>query len=592
MPLTPSRLLKTAFGFGLFVILCIGGFTFKHIKSLSETSKGVKETYTLKSELDQIISNLKDAQTGHRGFLLTHDSLFLSPYNKNLQKIANNLKRLDSLILDNKEQRENLKQLEIDIAQRFETFNKSLAVATDEAILSKDLLFLLHEGEIRMERIRNDVSSMLALENELLIRNQKKNEKALGLTPLFFYGLLILTLVLLLMTYLKMNSDLKVLKENNEDLEVFKKLTKQAEIVSNSGTWIWYVENNKFDYSDNLFRLLGEEPNAFEAGLENFFMRVHEDDRQSLGQVFDKMMIDEDLPFVTFRVVHPNGDIRHLKSYGKLLNTHSGEKQLLGVTLDVTEEIHNFKLIEERNNELERNNKELSAFNYVASHDLQEPLRKIQTFISRLEVKEKDQLSEYGSLYISRIKSASARMRMLIEDLLQYSRTSKSDAAFTKTNMNMLLEHAQEEIADSIESKNAEITSDDLPTMEVISFQIQQLFINLISNSLKYSKEGVPPIIKITHQEIRSNDVEELKKSLFKYYHKISFIDNGIGFEQTYAENIFVLFNRLHGKSEYWGTGIGLAICKKIVENHRGVILAEGKPNLGATFTIYLPFLK
>ena len=592
MPTPSSRYLRTAFVVGLFVILCIGGFTYKHISELSQTSKVVKDNYSLRSELELIISNLKDAEIGHRGFLLTHDSLFLNPYNESLQKITNNLSRLDTLIVPSGEQVEKLKELKSDIASRFKNFDKSFSLAEDDAILSQDLLFLLHEGEIKMDRIRTDITEMLELEQRLLIHNQEINEAKRGLTPLLFYGLLIVTLIILLLAYFKMTKDLKVLKENNVELEIFEKLTKQSEIVSNTSTWVWYIEENEFEFSDNLYRLLGEEPQSFEPTLENFYKYVHEEDINHLGQQVNMMMREEELPFTKYRVVHKDGTIKHLKAYSKLMDDTEGDKKMFGVTIDITSEVENYRIIEQRNQELERTNKELSAFNYVASHDLQEPLRKIQTFMSRLEAKEKDRISESGQLYIQRMKSASARMRMLIEDLLQYSRTNTSEKEYLKTNMNMLLEHAKTELLDSIEEKQAKIICDDLPTMEVISFQIQQLFINLISNSLKYSKEEVPPIIEITHEEVRSRDVEQIKESLYKFHHKITFKDNGIGFEQTYAEKIFLLFNRLHGKSEYSGTGIGLAICKKIVENHKGVIIAEGKPNIGATFIIYLPFLK
>ncbi|MEP5255443.1 MAG: CHASE3 domain-containing protein [Winogradskyella arenosi] len=592
MFITPSSLLKIVFGVGLFVILCIGGFTYQHINALSESTEIVKKTYKLRVELEKIISNLKDAELGHRGYLLTHDSIFLEPYFQSEKKVERSLLTLDSLIVKNKIQRKNFEQLKKDIVKRFLIFDKSFDIAEDKLILSKGLLVLLHDGKIKMDRIRNDISVMLVYENKLLLKNQKKSEQALGLTPLFLYGILILTLVLLLVAYAKINRDLTVLSETNEDLNVFKKLTEQAEVVSKSGTWIWNIDENTYHFSDNLYKLLGAEPNSFEPNLENLFEYVHEEDRNILGQQVNRMIKYEALPFVSYRVVQPNGEIRHLKAHAKLIDNGFEDKQLLGVTLDVTDEFNNFKLIEERNLELERNNKELSAFNYVASHDLQEPLRKIQTFISRLEAKERDNLSEKGQFYIDKIKSSSSRMRMLIEDLLQYSRTNNSESDFKTADMNVLLDHAQQELSDSIEDKNAKIISETLPMLDVVGFQIQQLFINLISNSLKYSRAGVTPVIEIQHSEVLTNDVKLLKKSLFKYHHKIVFKDNGIGFEQTYASKIFELFNRLHGKSEYSGTGIGLAICKKIVENHHGVIVASGEPNVGATFTIYLPFIK
>jgi light-regulated signal transduction histidine kinase (bacteriophytochrome) len=179
-------------------------------------------------------------------------------------------------------------------------------------------------------------------------------------------------------------------------------------------------------------------------------------------------------------------------------------------------------------------------------------------------------------------------MRILIQDLLQFSRTNKAEKVFEEADLNSLLENSKQELAQIIEDKKAVIENNELPILNVIPFQIQQLFTNLISNSLKYSKEDTTPIIKINCSTIVANEEEILPNNNTKY-HKITVADNGIGFEQEYAKKIFILFNRLHNKNEYEGTGIGLAICKKIVENHKGFIFAKGTANEGATFTIYLP---
>jgi light-regulated signal transduction histidine kinase (bacteriophytochrome) len=230
-----------------------------------------------------------------------------------------------------------------------------------------------------------------------------------------------------------------------------------------------------------------------------------------------------------------------------------------------------------------------NSFNYAASHDLQEPLRKIQTFVSRLSEKEENNLSDAGKEFMVRINSSVERMRILIEDLLQYSRTTKTEKVFEHSNLNDLLDNAIIDLAQFIEEKKATITNQTLPELKVIPFQIQQLFMNLINNSLKYSKADVAPEIKIACKKVTAADEEMLPKSSKDKFYKITFKDNGIGFEQEYSEKIFVLFNRLHNKNEYEGTGIGLAICKKIVDNHRGFIFATGKLDAGATFTIYLP---
>jgi light-regulated signal transduction histidine kinase (bacteriophytochrome) len=178
---------------------------------------------------------------------------------------------------------------------------------------------------------------------------------------------------------------------------------------------------------------------------------------------------------------------------------------------------------------------------------------------------------------------------MLIDDLLLFSRANKIEKVFEQTDFNILIENVRQELSQTIEEKNAVLTVAHLPNLNVIAFQIQQLFVNLIGNSLKYCKPGIYPEINIDCELIQSNDYPILNTDAQKRYYKISVTDNGLGFEQKYAETIFTLFQRLHNKSEYPGTGIGLSICKKIIENHNGFIIAEGKPGIGSTFTVFLP---
>ena len=246
--------------------------------------------------------------------------------------------------------------------------------------------------------------------------------------------------------------------------------------------------------------------------------------------------------------------------------------------------------LEERNFELEQTNAELESFNHVASHDLQEPLRKIQIFISRISPEDMELLSDSGKEYIAKIKLATGKMRTLIDDLLLYSQSSKSDKLFEKTDLNTLLQNAEQDLAIDISEKKAIINSKKLPITDVIPFQMQQLFINLIHNSLKYSHPNRTPILNITCEKVFLESIASAKTSTNeKEYYKITFSDNGIGFKQEYAQSIFLIFKRLHAIQDFPGTGIGLAICKKIAENHFGTIKAEGELNIGASFSLFLP---
>ncbi len=241
------------------------------------------------------------------------------------------------------------------------------------------------------------------------------------------------------------------------------------------------------------------------------------------------------------------------------------------------------------NLELEKNNSELQSFNYVASHDLQEPLRKIQTYSNRIMEKEAGKLPDTVKDYLQKIRSAAHRMHILIEDLLTFSQTKASDHNFKLVNLNLIFEEVQTILRHAIDEKGADIKYPILPSIVGMPFQLQQLFANVLSNAIKYSKRNVPPQIQIRVGIVNGEHLKNINISSEAEYYKITIKDNGIGFDNKHAERIFEVFQRLHGRHEYSGTGIGLAICKKIVQNHKGYIIADGKVGEGATFSIFLP---
>lgn len=243
----------------------------------------------------------------------------------------------------------------------------------------------------------------------------------------------------------------------------------------------------------------------------------------------------------------------------------------------------------QKNRELEISNNELASFSYIASHDLQEPLRKIQTFSKRIVDKEAEVLSPQGKDYLKRMENASQRMQNLIDDLLTFSRTSTMPKEFLKVDLNFLLEDVKREMKDLLEERHAVISAGLLPVTSVIAFQFRQLLVNMISNSLKYAKLDTAPKIEITCEMVEGHSENYPELSDEGKYYKLIVKDNGIGFEQQYSERIFELFQRLHGKYEYPGTGLGLAICRRIVHNHNGIIKAKGEPGVGAEFSVYLP---
>ncbi|MCK0135235.1 PAS domain S-box protein [Arenibacter sp. S6351L] len=245
--------------------------------------------------------------------------------------------------------------------------------------------------------------------------------------------------------------------------------------------------------------------------------------------------------------------------------------------------------LEQKNIELQKMNKELQSFAYISSHDLQEPLRKIQTFASRIIEKDHDTLSENGKYLFKRMQFSAERMQTLIDDLLAYSRTHNMEGDFEKTNLNLIIEEVKQDLSEELLQKNAIIETDKTCMVNIIPFQFKQLFYNLLSNSLKFAKPEKPVHVTIKNEYVPGNLLEGVNFHDDTKYCHITFADNGIGFEQEYSEKIFELFQRLYGRTEYPGTGIGLAIIKRIVENHHGVITAQGELGKGATFNIYLP---
>lgn len=246
-------------------------------------------------------------------------------------------------------------------------------------------------------------------------------------------------------------------------------------------------------------------------------------------------------------------------------------------------------LLVDQNMRLERNNEALGSFSYVASHDLQEPLRKIGTFLQLILQRDGDQLSSTSKDFAKRISTATKRMQDLIESLLNYSRVDVAEIVLETTDLNVLYAEVRNNIQDLADEVKATIEVPHLPTLQVVPVQIQQLFVNLLSNSIKYCRAEVPCKITIGAEKAKPEEVKAFGGNPVKTYWKFTFKDNGIGFDQQHAKEIFDLFHRLHGKHEYAGTGIGLGICKRIVSNHRGYIDAIGVPGEGATFRVYLP---
>jgi signal transduction histidine kinase len=274
------------------------------------------------------------------------------------------------------------------------------------------------------------------------------------------------------------------------------------------------------------------------------------------------------------------------------------EQKLIAINKNLENEINERKISEQQIKDLNRQllqnidnlesvNKELDRFAFMSSHDLQEPLRKIRTFTDLLYSKYKDALDDEAVRYISRIQKSAERMQTLIKDILEFSTVAGDRSRFVNTDLKVLVEEIITEMEPAIIEKNAVINIKSLPSLDVNPGLMRPLFSNLIENALKYCKHDVAPVIDIYADGNGASN--KVNGSAGRKFWRIYVEDNGIGFDQKYAEQIFEMFVRLHGNSEYEGTGIGLALCKQIVEKHNGFISALSKENSGSTFIISLP---
>ncbi|WP_100614383.1 ATP-binding protein [Confluentibacter citreus] len=371
----------------------------------------------------------------------------------------------------------------------------------------------------------------------------------------------------------------------NEELIIQNSILRDAERIAKTGSFLWHLVNDVSEFSDNFYRMLDYEPREIKLTYEKYREFIHEQDREDYDNNITKAINELHVKEHIFRIITKHGLVKHFKTTVQFVT----KDVVMGVVQDVSLAIDAEEKLLKSNIELKNSNAELESFNRVASHDLQEPLRKIQLFVQRINDTENDNLSTKSQEYFSKVINAVNRMQSLIQNLLAYSRIDSSKRDFEEVDLNQVLDKIKEDLATSINDSNAEIISVRLPKINGVLFQMEQLFTNLLSNALKYRSINETPIIQIRCEKIPASQISEhVEKSIMQYY-KISFIDNGIGFDSQHTSKIFEVFQRLHQKTEYTGNGIGLAICKKIVENHNGHLYAKGSVGIGAEFIIYLP---
>lgn len=374
------------------------------------------------------------------------------------------------------------------------------------------------------------------------------------------------------------------------DVEKFEEFFPYMEEVFKFGSYFVNLEKNEVKWSLGMYKILAVEPGKLTSNPESFYQFIVPEDRALCIEKI-KDSIESREPYeMEFSLIDALGNLKRL-SAKNFLKFNAANKLISynGLIKDITEKFMRQQELEAQIKLLDKSNQNLQEFVYVASHDLQEPLRKIAVFSDRFQSKFGTVLGTEGQNYLQRIINSGKGMQVLLEDLIDFSRLSFVEKIYTRTSLTAIVDDALHDLEMKIEESGATVAFSELPTLEVYPSQLKQLVMNLILNSIKFRKKDQPLRIEIKGKSVTHEDFPALSLQENIPYVQLDFSDNGIGFDQAFAERIFMVFQRLHGKVEYSGSGIGLSICKKIVENHNGFIFARGESQIGATFTVLLP---
>jgi PAS domain S-box-containing protein len=583
---------KVVLSFGL-VLAMLGGIAFISLRATRAFIKNaeiVTETRKVMETAERTLRYVMEMEAGRRGFLVTGDDKMLVGYTESQRRVIENFTALKADTADTPQQTLKLTKL-------LELIQKSFALQRSEIEMRRTQqgkggveLFAKGESEQAVRAIQ-DLLVDFNREQQALLEERADFTELVGKATtgtitfggIFTFCALVWACVLILRDIAaRRKIEAALASEHNLLRSIINTIPDHVFVKDINGRYI--LDN------DSHRKALAQSGDADTEGRTVFdyfpqedASRYHDDDRFVM-ETGERILNREDA------IKGPDGrDVWLQTTKVPLRDTGGKIVGLVGIAANISGRKAGEEQLRRFAAQLEQSNAELKNFASVASHDLQEPLRKIQAFGGRLRAKCAEQLGPKGLDYLERMEGAAQRMQVLIQDLLKLSRVTSRALPFEQCDLRAIAMAVLGDLEVAIEQKNARVGIGDLPVIEGDPVQMQQLFLNLLSNALKFQRPGESPVVTVSSRVFTPSETLVTGAAAGDSVCEITVKDNGIGFDACFAEQIFVVFQRLHTRTEYEGTGIGLAVCRKITDRHGGTIVAHSEPPGGATFTITLP---
>ena len=583
----------------VLVLLGISLLSYRNWNNYIEEVERISHSNRISRTTQSVLSTIKDAETAIRGFRLTNDTIYLEPYHVANAQLYAQINALDSIVRGSTIQEKHVQALRLLAKGQFSIIASLLKLSNHRTPnLSDAERVLLDKGKDNMDAIRATVKGIMDAEQHLVQQgiDDESYYRTIAPIAILFYTLFALFGVtyLFVRTLQELNKrevaenmvreDFKKLHVQNALTEERRIILNEAESLARMGSWKWTEHNNELTWSQGLYLIFSKKPNEL-VTWNSFLENVAEVDKLPLENFLTELKTEKKGSAIDYRIIQEG----HTRYLSLTVKAHTDISiNIVGAVVDITERKEYEKKLKQNNKELKRSNEDLEQFASVASHDMQEPLRKIRAFGDRLAAKYQGTLGEQGTDYIFRMQSAVSRMQLLIQDLLTFSKVSRVEIDYQLLQPVSILEEVLDDIDILVKQEQAVVQIGVIPSFYGDTLQVKRLFQNLITNAIKFHKPNVKPLVEIQGRQMQEYEIlKELSIALPQdEYVLISIKDNGIGFDNKYAERIFTIFQRLHGHTAYEGTGIGLAICRKIVTNHDGYILAKSTELVGSEFIV------